>query len=195
MEDKKIIDTDPVNKALTLLTLLNVNKNEVNNMDVLQFQNDIKKHIELIQNGDLSNLEAILSTQVFSLNLLFNKMAAKIELAEEFGDAQIFVDLAMKIQNNCRKTVLTLSEIRNPKKTTFIKQQNCAVNQQVNNDNTVDIPKKSSLENELLKVKHVPMELRTTITAIPTDSQLETMGEINRGENSGRKGYKQDECL
>lgn len=40
---------------------------------------------------------------------------------------------ALKAQNQCRQTLAALAEIKNPRRTTLIGQQNNATNQQVNN--------------------------------------------------------------
>jgi hypothetical protein len=41
--------------------------------------------------------------------------------------------IALKAQNKSRQTLVTLIEFKNPTKTTFIRQQNNAISQQVNN--------------------------------------------------------------
>jgi len=47
---------------------------------------------------------------------------------------ETYLRLALKAQGQCRATLETLAEIKNPQPTAFITQQNIGVNQQVNND-------------------------------------------------------------
>ncbi|MGH8646968.1 MAG: hypothetical protein ACREX4_21935 [Gammaproteobacteria bacterium] len=65
------------------------------------------------------------------------------------------MQLALKAQNQCRQTLAALAEIKNPRRTTFIGQQNNATNQQVNNVGGPSETRKNpeTRENELLEAK------------------------------------------
>lgn len=142
--------------------------------------------------GDPSNtrlIERMLLAQATTLQSLFAHFMTKVVRADGLPKLQAFADLALKSQNQCRRTLATLAEIRNPRRTQFITQQNNAAIQQVNNAGPTDkslaaaesrkIPE--SEPPELLTV--IPgekLDARTTATTIGADRPLATVGTINR---------------
>lgn len=91
---------------------------------------DIEAQIKALQNGDMSQLEGILYSQVISLNCLFAdcitrsaRMRANAKTKTSTALANDLAHLALRSQDNCRKTIATLAEMKNPKRTTFIKRQ------------------------------------------------------------------------
>lgn len=115
--------------------------------------------------------------------------------AETVEKIEAFGRLALRAQEQQRKTLKTLADIRSPKRATFIKRQvNQAINQQVNNgDNGLDDKSlvESQAENfsdrnphELLEV--LPSERLDTRTQGPAsgvDPQLEALGAIHRPQD------------
>jgi hypothetical protein len=98
--------------------------------------------------------EQILAANAFTLNVIFNQMVRagmktgitldSIDLMERY------MSIGLRAQNQLRKTILALDQIKNPKLNMHVNQQNIAGIQQVNNihpasDNILN-PK-----NELLK--------------------------------------------
>ena len=92
--------------------------------------------------------------------------------------------LAFKAQNQCRATLETLAEIKNPKPTAFIKQQNIGVNQQVNNDAApLAHGKIKNQPNELLTegLHHgTTLDSGRAGAAIGANQELEAVGAVNR---------------
>lgn len=91
---------------------------------------DIEAQIKALQSGDLSQLEGILYSQVVSLNCLFADCVTRSARVRANGKtktstqlADDLAHLALRAQDGCRKTIATIAELRNPKKTTFIKRQ------------------------------------------------------------------------
>ena len=140
--------------------------------------------------------EAIESHLLASVVLLGNTATAwlnnsiKAEMAEK---AEMYGRLALKAQEQQRKTLKTLADIRDPKRTTFIKRQvNQAINQQVNNGGKSPVASQAENfsdrnPNELLEV--IPSErldTRTQGTASGIDTPLEAMGAIHRPEDGSR---------
>jgi HD superfamily phosphohydrolase len=149
-------------------------------------QIDLKSLIETmktvsnkVKNGNLSNLEEMLVCQTYSLQHLFLTMASRISSTTNPDHIELFARFALKAQNQCRSTVATLSEMRNPKRATFVKQQNNAVNQQINQgENSKNL---SNPANELLEKTHGErLDTRATKAPIGTNQDLETVGEVMR---------------
>lgn len=110
--------------------------------------------------------------------------------AETVDKIEAFGRLALRAQEQQRKTLKTLADIRSPKRATFIKRQvNQAINQQVNNGDkslvesqTENFPDRNP--HELLEV--LPSERLDTRTQGPAsgvDPQLEAVGAIHRPQD------------
>lgn len=108
-----------------------------------------------INSNDLSRLELTLANQASTLDAIFHSMAHQAALIAS-GNTKLtnmYLNLAFKAQNQCKNTIQTLHNIKNPKHITIAKQANIA-NQQIVNNNPVDTTnhKKNSEKstNELL---------------------------------------------
>ena len=133
-----------------------------------------------VKSGDLSALEKMLACQAYSLQTIFTMMASKASNTTNPDHIELLSKIALKAQNQCRTTVATLSEMKSPKRATFIKQQNNAVNQQINQGK--NSKKSDKPANELLeKTDGKRLDTRTTGETIGTNQDLETVGEVNRG--------------
>lgn len=87
-----------------------------------------------VNNGDLSILEEILLNQTFALNIAFSSLAARANRQGDVTTMQMLMNLALKAQNQSRATIDSLSNLKQPHQTAFIKQTNIAHgHQQVNN--------------------------------------------------------------
>jgi len=66
----------------------------------------------------------VLASQVQVLNAIFNRYTLISMAALENGKPgwEPALCLALRAQNECRRSIATLNELRNPKKTTFIKK-------------------------------------------------------------------------
>ena len=89
-----------------------------------------------VQQGDLSEVEATLTAQAAALDTIFNGLAkrAASNMGTHLNATETYLRLALKAQSQCRATLETLAEIKYPKAATFVRQQNVAYQQQVNND-------------------------------------------------------------
>ena len=85
--------------------------------------------------GDLNRVDAMLVTQAYTLDAIFNELAqrAAANMGEYMNATDLYLRLALKAQSQCRATLETLAEIKYPKSATFVRQQNVGINQQVNN--------------------------------------------------------------
>jgi len=102
-------------------------------IDLWALASELNNQTKVLTDGDLLCAEAMLIEQASSLNAMFNTLARKCAKSDYLDQMEVSGRLALKAQNQCRATLATLAEIKNPKRATFIKQQNHAVNQQINN--------------------------------------------------------------
>jgi len=159
----------------------------------------IRDQAEKVKSGDLSDVESTLTAQAITLDTMFNELArrAALNMGEHINATEIYMRLALKAQSQCRTTLETLAEIKYPKIATFVRQQNVAYQQQVNND-AKSIPtntraraygKKENSTNELLnKADHATLDGRGTSEAIKTDSTMGALETVYRSKNAGRQG-------
>ena len=95
----------------------------------------MREKIARVKAGDLSDVEATLTAQAATLDTVFNELArrAALNMGEHLGATETYLRLAFKAQAQCRATLETLAEVKYPKAATFVRQQNVAYQQQVNN--------------------------------------------------------------
>lgn len=154
----------------------------------------MRTKVAAVAAGDLSGVEEMLVSQAHALDAIFTEMArrAALNLGHNINVTQTYMQLAMKAQSQCRTTLQTLAEIKNPKAVAFVKQANIAHGpQQVNNgtDGTVRAEKvvepstneQSQESHELLPDSRAPRAPRRT------NPPVETVGEINRTTHRKRK--------
>lgn len=155
--------------------------------------------VHKIHAGDMREVETMLAVQATTLNAIFNNLAARssLSIGEDIGIVETHMRMALRAQNQCRATLETLAVVKNPRATTFVRQQNNAHQQQVNNDApgiAAYAPTEKILENpsnELLELQHGErLDTRAQGAAGSINPNLEAVGKINRGANSSRKGSK-----
>ena len=178
----KICTDSLANSALTIEAYSTGNANMSTLIERLHNQ------VDKVIDGDTRRIETMLMTQAQTLDAIFHKMMRNSMSVALLPQSQVYTDLGFKAQNQCRKALLALAEIKNPKRATFIKQQNNAINQQVNNGvNSENLKKSKNITNELLSEEsHEALEFGRAAEAIAVDSQLESLGAVNGGENRNR---------
>lgn len=183
------ITIDPVENAVETIAMLNIanyNNRENLKVDLPKLDSAFNEHLAALKNGDLNQIEAALYSQALILQDYFCRVIKMVAVTKSLDHAQMLGHLALKAQNQCRTTLSTLSEIKHPKRSTFIKQQNNAINQQVNNITQPDNFQKISIhENELLKdSQNEALDTGRTPAAIATNPKLEAVEKID-----GRQDY------
>lgn len=144
-----------------------------------------------------SDTEAMLMAQAQSLDAIFHNLAQKaagIPVADTTHIQAIdsLLRLGFKAQSQCKATLEALEGIKNPFNRAFIKQQNVAYQQQINNGLSSDSPSVSTdyqrsvdnsfvsknPTNELLETQHEPkwLDTRTPIQTGLINPTLETVG-------------------
>ena len=102
-------------------------------IDLSDILDSLQQSSEQLQ-GDtpLSLAESILVPQAQSLNAIFCDMAIRANRQEYMANMDKLLKLALKAQSQCRATLETLANIKNPP-IVFAKQANIAHHQQINN--------------------------------------------------------------
>jgi hypothetical protein len=180
------IKINPVDSATETIAVMNMgalshlDRSDIK-VDLPKLEKTIKDNIAEIKKGNFEPIEAALYSQALILQDYFIRMLTMSSLSPEPNKTQLYGHLALKAQNQCRATLSAIAGIQHPKKTTFIKQQNNAINQQVSNNNPNEFSQNSSaLKNELLtENNHASLDCRRAETSITLNTKLETMAEIN----------------
>lgn len=156
----------------------------------------VREKVERVKGDDLSDVEATLTAQAATLDVIFNELArrASLNMGEHLNATETYLRLAFKAQAQCRSTLETLAEVKFPKAATFVKQQNVAYQQQVNNgtDNVTSTRagthahgKTSNQSNELLEAQHGKrLDTTTAGKAGGINSRVEALAKFNRPANN-----------
>ena len=164
-------------------------------IDVNEIANELRLSWYGTDSIDHKKLELMLIAQTHTLQNIFTRMTAiAMGNASNLGMLTGIFSVALKAQNQCRSTILAISEIKSPKRATFIKQQTnqSLGHMQVNNDEQpkqADFPKNSEKQaNKLLEQQHGErLGFGTAQETIGTDKELAAVAKINRGKDSRRK--------
>lgn len=185
----------PVVHAAT--TMLNFDAT-LNNHTFTSLTTELGKHEKDVKAGSMGRAESILINQANTLDVIFNALAqrAGANVGKHPDTAERYLRMALKAQSQCRTTLETLAEIKAPRSVAFIKQQNIAEQQQVNNGPTVNGAGQSpshekKSEDATTKLisedRNATLDTGGTGTAGGINPQLETVGAVDRPKNRGRK--------
>ena len=127
--------------------------------------------------GNMTRPEAMLLSQAHTLDALFNSLVMKGLGQIHMPHYESFLRLAYKAQSQCRSTLQTLSDIKNPS-VVYAKQANITNgNQQINNG--VPAPRTQEnikYSNELLtEIPNATVDTRRTGETIRAYSELEAL--------------------
>lgn len=140
-----------------------------------------------VTDGNIKEIEVMLLMQAKALDYVFYDTLDRLNDFDMLNQVEAFANMALRVQNQCRKTLLALAELKHPRRTVFIKQQNNGVNQQVNNTARPDSKKTQNSEkvaNELLsEVHHETLEFRGAPEAISINQAVEAV-EISRSKDA-----------
>ena len=139
--------------------------------------------IDEVAKGNMARPEAMLLCQAHTLDFLFGELAQKANNQQHMPNYEGFMRMALKAQNQCRMTLETLSNLKNPP-VIFAKQANFSGggHQQVNNGvlgQASHAAKDQKQPNELLleEAHYAGTTLDTGATgeAIGVNSELEAV--------------------
>jgi len=162
-----------------------------NRIDLSTVVAEFERHSKAIKEGDLSGIETMLISQSNTLDSVFTSLALKashnLDDSKYFKAGEMYLKMALKAQSQCRATLQTLAEMKQPRQITITQQANIAGQQIVNNAGAQE---KTIPKNELLGVvNHEQLEIERLDTGTPrkaggTNQVVETVGEINRSANA-----------
>jgi hypothetical protein len=155
-------------------------KGTLGELDLPETFSVMKEEVKKVQDGDLSGIEATLTAQAITLDKIFIEMArrAASNMGEYMPAMETYMKLALKAQTQCRTTLQTLAEIKNPQPVSFVKQANISHGpQQINNSVSPRAEEIKKQPNELLEHTHGKrLDSRTKSEAIGINSDLEAVG-------------------
>lgn len=142
-----------------------------------------------LKNETLEDSQRMLVAQAHTLDGIFHVMArfAAYRIKDNLGAGEILLKLGLKSQSQCRTTLETLNDIKNPRLATVVNQANIAGgHQQVNNyGGESEIPPSELLEAE----EHERVDFGAQGEAGKAHSTVEAVGAVNRPKK--RRGKKQ----
>ena len=127
--------------------------------------------------GSMVRPEAMLLCQAHTLDALFNSLIMKGLDQTHTPHYEVFMKLAFKAQSQCRSTLQSLSDIKNPS-VVYAKQANITSgNQQINNGLTAPRTQENkNNSNELLtEIPNATLDTRRTGETVPVNSELEAV--------------------
>ena len=171
-------------KAMTNDVVLD--KDGTTGADFNTMVNILESKNRAVSEGDLRSIEAMLLDQSHVLQSVFMIYTQKMSNSKYTENVEAYARIALRAQNQCRQTLATLVELKNPKRATFIKQQNNAVNQQINQSQQSEILKnRQSKANELFEeIPHEQLDTGTPQASFRADQALETLGEVDGTEDT-----------
>jgi len=156
--------------------------------DFMDLIGELEQSVEETLDQDrLDHAQTMLAAQARVLNGIFHALASRAatNMGEYIDAVDTYLKLALRAQSQCRATLETLSEIRNPKIASVVKQANIAGgHQQVNNyaGDTENQP------NELLESeKHERLDFGASAASGRADQAVEAVGEVDGADKQGRK--------
>lgn len=167
--------------AITALTFA---KGTFGELDLGASDEVMREKVARVKAGDLSGVEATLVAQATALNAIFTELARRgaLNMSENLNPTEVYLRLALKAQSQCRATLETLANIKNPP-VAYVRQANISHGpQQVNNG--IPVPsraeKNESQQNKLLEEQHGKwMDSGTAGAASGTDKTVASVGKID----------------
>ena len=169
--------------------------------DLVDRMKALNKQVKNLSNGSLSIVEQTLVAQANTLDAVFNLLTQKAgcQIDSNLDAFERYMRLALKAQGQCRTSLETLAEIKNPRPVAFVKQANIANgHQQINNGVQPSEPlahgNSSIQSNELSGADHELLpDTRASSIESRVDTPMETVGKIDRAKVSSRKSSKRKE--
>lgn len=148
----------------------------------------LREKVAKVNGGDLSGVESTLTAQATALDAIFTELARRgaMNMGEYLGAAETYLRLALKAQSQCRATLETLANIKNPP-VAYVRQANIAHgHQQVNNGTCAPscARENESQQNKLLERQHGErVDCGEAGAAGGVDKAVATVGKIYGAEN------------
>lgn len=120
-------------------------------LDATTLLDELKAQTAKIHDGNMQRAESVLMCQATTLDRLFANLAQRAIVQSNMDHYDRFMKLALKAQNQCRMTLESLSNIKNPP-VIYAKQANVTTGlQQINNGTPATRTREiENQQNELL---------------------------------------------
>jgi hypothetical protein len=148
----------------------------------------LRSEIATVKGGDMANIEATLFGQAKALGAIFHACAQKAaaNMGEYPQSVERYMRLALKAQSQCRTTLETLAEIKNPRSVAFVRQANIAGGHQQVNNGEASTGRAEIFENEPNELQRQPV--RSLAAGAPpqsigVDTRSAAVVEINRAKD------------
>ena len=105
-------------------------------VDLGALMEKVREQTDAMHAGDMKDIESMLFAQSLTLQATFTALSrrAAANSGEHMGATDTYLRMALKAQGQCRATLETLANIRNPRPLAFVRQTNITNGpQQVNN--------------------------------------------------------------
>ncbi|NRP15217.1 hypothetical protein [Marinobacterium sp. xm-a-152] len=148
-------------------------------LDVTEFAKQARRMAQQLNLGDSQPLVDKLASQVHLLDVLFTR-TMQLAVNQNTPERMLaLMDMALKVQNNTRRTASTINELTHPKvANNYIRTDtaNVATNQQINYS-------EKNLENELNTGDIHEMDRQSPSRTGRADQRMETLVEVDRSED------------
>lgn len=148
----------------------------------------LRDHARAVNEGDLSRAEEMLINQADALQALFVNLTERSLRQEYLVHAEGFMRLALKAQSQCRATLETLSNVKNPP-VVYARQANVTTGpQQINNGvDPTRARENQNRPNQLLgAVDELRQDTGASGSAVKDDPPLEAVAKLHRAKDEGR---------
>jgi len=152
-------------------------------IDLQYTQAMLERSIGEVKQGNLADVEAILYSQAYALNVMFATLMTRANRQEYMPPTQALMSLAFKAQNQSRATLQALVDLKQPRQPTFVKQANISQgHQQVNN-----LSEKNQIsQNKLLEGQTYDLDSRPKSKTKGINSRMEAVGKVYGSKNGER---------
>lgn len=195
-EDRAVTDLMAQGVASNASLVLRYMQAEQGSLSLSDMVASLNENGAAVNRGDMASAEKMLTAQAAALNAIFSELArrAALNMGDYLDATDRYMRLALKAQSQCRATVETLAEMKNPP-VLFARQANInnGGQQQVNNGPDRNSPRMGThpaetvfRPNELLEDRthgNPTMDTRATAAPSRTNQGLEPVGAVNRPAN------------
>ena len=160
-------------------------------LDAPTVMKELMQSAKKVSNGNVTEIEQMLMVQAKTLDYVFYDALTKLVDLSMINQIECFMNIALRAQTQSRKTLATLAELKHPRRTTFIQQQNNAGIQQVNNSvklESKEVENNKKIANELLSEgNHATLDFRGTSETIGVNQAMEALEPVKRRKNNRRE--------
>jgi hypothetical protein len=161
-------------------------KHLADEIDVPGLLATLRDQAKAVSSGDLSRVEALLTNQADSLQALFVAMVERSLRQEFVAYVEPYMRLALKAQSQCRATLQTLAEIRNPP-VIYARQANVTSGpQQINNNLDLSRTRENPIPPSQLSggANALHPDSRASSDAGRDDLQMEAVAEVHGAKDT-----------